>query len=330
MLVLMTALSCRSAIQNDKHHADSADTNDVVFVDALENGDDITPDLTSIYLSGIDISDQIAFLDTSLNLSDELINRLYTSIDSANQRYFASKEGGQDIALRVKRVNMGFQEYLWYKRLRSTYPKNSGKDRSCIAILVRNGQSTTIRPDLLDEQLDTFPEDFKNTKEWKDLKNRLKPKEVIGYSIVEQGKADLITPQGSTIKLKDLVKGEDPYIVLAVTASWCAPCQQEYEYFKSSFDDLANQYVRLISYSLDTKPESWRKLLNKKNYIAECYCDLQGFQSGFIKDMAIHSIPTYLLIDGKGVVQGKYSRNVTDLFNKISDSVSGDDKNGQF
>ncbi len=189
-----------------------------------------------------------------------------------------------------------------------------------------DGQSTTIRPDLLEAQLDTYPEDFKKTNEWINLKARLKPKEVTGYSIVEKIDAELITPQGSTIKLKDLVNGRNPYIVLAVTASWCAPCQNEYEYFKNSFDSLSSQNVRLISYSLDTKFESWQKLLDKKNYIAECYCDLQGFQSSFISDMSIKSIPTYLLIDDQGIVQGKYARNIKEMFNRITELVSVENK----
>lgn len=282
---------------------------------------EIIPDLKTIYLNGAKVDDNIRFLDTARNLSNDSIKSHFREVNNFNIESFKKKKISEDLLRRVNRVNMGFQEYLWYKRLRDTYHKNNTNDRSLIAILIRDGQSTTINPKLLLEQLDKYPEEYKITDEWKELKRRLVGKDVTGYSLVEHEDHKMITARGEKISVTALADGKSRLTLVVFTASWCAPCQVQYEMFKSNFDSLATKNVHLISYSLDEKIDRWKNLLQKENYISECYCDLQGFRSPFVKELDIHSIPTYVLFDRQGTVVKKVTGNVQEMFKYINEGI---------
>ncbi len=287
---------------------------------------EIIPDLKSIYLGGVKGDDNIRFLDTARNLSDDSIKYHYIAVNDFNFQSFKKKKISEDLLKRVNRVNMGFQEYLWYKRLRDTYHKNNTNDRSLIAILIRDGQSTTINPKLLLEQLDKYPEEYKITDEWKELKRRLVGKDVTGYSLVEHEDHKMINARGEKISIKELASRKYFYTLVVFTASWCAPCHIEYEMFKNDFDSLAHKNVHLISYSLDEKIDRWKILLQKKNYIAECYCDQQGFRSPFVRELNIQSIPTYVLFDRQGTVVKKVTGNVQEMFKYINEGIREENK----
>ncbi|WP_313265654.1 TlpA disulfide reductase family protein [Sphingobacterium sp.] len=276
--------------------------------------EEIIPDLKSIYLLGAKGDDNIRFLDTTRNLSNDSIKLNYKAVNDFNIESFKRKKISEDLLRRVELVNMGFREYLWYKILRDSYPKN---DRSLIAILIRDGQSTTIHPRLLLEQLEQYPAEYRATEEWKELKRRLLGKDATGYSLAEHGDYKMITSRGEKISIKELANGRNPYTLIVFTASWCAPCHVQYEMFKKDFDHLVTKNVRLISYSLDERVERWKNLLQKKNYISECYCDQQGFRSPFVKDLAINSIPAYVLLDKQGIVLKKVAGNPQEMFNYV-------------
>lgn len=282
---------------------------------------EIIPDLKSIYLRGAKGEDNILFLDTACNLSDDSIKSHYRAVNDFNFQSFKKKKISEDLLRRVNRVNMGFQEYLWYKRLRDTYQKNNTNDRSLIAILIRDGQSTTINPKLLLEQLDTYSIEYKSTKEWQDLKKRLIGKDVVGYSLGERKDYKMLTPSGQKISIRELASRKYSYTLVVFTASWCAPCHTQYEMFKSDFDTLATKNVHLISYSLDERIDRWKNLLQKKNYISECYCDQQGFRSPFVKELGINAIPTYVLFDKQGTVVKKVTGNVQEMFKFINEGI---------
>lgn len=282
---------------------------------------EIIPDLKSIYLRGVKVDDNIRFLDTARNLGDDSIKLHYRAVNDFNFQSFKKKKISEDLLRRVNRINMGFQEYLWYKRLRDTYPKNNTNDRSLIAILIRDGQSTTINPNLLLEQLDKYPEEYKSTKEWQDLKKRLIGKDVIGHSLDVHKDYKILTQSGQKVSIRELASRKYFYTLIVFTASWCAPCQVQYEMFKSDFDSLAHKNVHLISYSLDEKIDRWKILLQKKNYIAACYCDQQGFRSPFVRELDIHSIPTYVLFDRQGTFVKKVTGNVQEMFKYINEGI---------
>lgn len=279
---------------------------------------EIIPDLKSIFLGDIQLNPKVRFLDTSLNLSDHEIKVSYQEINNSNIKLLQSGEISQNLSNKIHSVNLGFQEYLWYKRLVHTKEKKDPKDRSCISILIRDGSSNTIQSELLSQLLDSYPSDWKKSKEWKELKRKLQPNLIIGMSILSDTTSVLHTPKGTTTSLEKILKSDRKYTVFAFTASWCQPCQSNYNLFKESFDLLQSKNTRLISYSLDKNHENWLKMISKVGYIKECYNDNSSFDSKLIKRLGISTIPSYILTDENGTILAKYNGlQLPDLFRFI-------------
>lgn len=279
---------------------------------------EIIPDLKSIFLEKEQINPKVRFLDTSLNLSDKEIKTLYQEVYNSNIKLFKSGEISKDLNNKIHSVNQGFQEYLWYKRLVNTKEKTDPKDRSCIAILIRDGSSNTVRSQLLSQLLESYPDEWKQSAEWIELKRRLQTNNIIGASILSYSNIDLLTPKGTTTSLEKAFRSERKYTVFVFTASWCQPCQSNYDLFRKNFDQLQHKNTHLISYSLDKNYESWLKLANKENYIKACYNDNSSFSSKLVKGLGISSIPSYIVTDENGTILAKYNGlQLPDLFRFI-------------
>lgn len=56
----------------------------------------------------------------------------------------------------------------------------------------------------------------------------------------------------------------------------------------------------------------------KEGYIAQCYVDVQALESPFLQTLDVRGMPTYVLLDDKGVVIEKYTSTVVkELFSKL-------------
>lgn len=109
------------------------------------------------------------------------------------------------------------------------------------------------------------------------------------------------TLQGGNISLSELA---GKVVVLDFWATWCPPCRESIPELKELVKKFPPEKFVLISISADEKKDAW------KNFVAAKKMDWPQVhdEDHRIGDkFNVHSFPTYLVIDGEGIVRQKIS-----------------------
>ncbi|WP_457609918.1 TlpA family protein disulfide reductase [Lutibacter sp.] len=105
--------------------------------------------------------------------------------------------------------------------------------------------------------------------------------------------------KGGTTSLKDL-RGK--YVYLDIWATWCAPCKAEIPYLKALEKEFRGKNIEFVSISVD-KPnahKTWKEMVkNEELGGIQLFAD-NNFESEFIVEYGINSIPRFILLDPEG------------------------------
>lgn len=116
--------------------------------------------------------------------------------------------------------------------------------------------------------------------------------------------------EGGTLSLSDL-KGK--YIYIDIWATWCGPCIAEIPSLKKVEEEYHDKNIEFVSISVDNgrgykdkskeaAKEGWKKMIAEKELGGiQLYAD-KDFESDFIREYRINSIPRFILIDPDGNV----------------------------
>lgn len=105
--------------------------------------------------------------------------------------------------------------------------------------------------------------------------------------------------KGGKTSLSDL-KGK--YVYIDVWATWCAPCKAEIPFLKSLEKEYYGKNIEFVSISVD-KPDAytaWKQMVKDQELGGiQLYADAD-FESKFIVEYGINSIPRFILLDPNG------------------------------
>ena len=82
----------------------------------------------------------------------------------------------------------------------------------------------------------------------------------------------------------------------------CAPCIQDHKSMAKKLNSLNSKNVEIIGISIDQSQEQWRDFLKKKNYSWPNFREVDEYEKKMRTKMMIDVFPTYLLLDGEGVI----------------------------
>lgn len=130
---------------------------------------------------------------------------------------------------------------------------------------------------------------------------------------------------GGTLSLDDL-KGK--YVFIDVWATWCGPCVAELPHLKKLEKAYRGKNIRFLSISVDDSKDhdKWKKMIvDKKLGGIQVLAD-SSFNSQFVQDYIIRSIPRFILLDPEGVIVTQHAPRpsnpeIIDLFNSLNIGV---------
>lgn len=127
--------------------------------------------------------------------------------------------------------------------------------------------------------------------------------------------------KGGTTKLEDL-RGK--YVYIDTWATWCGPCLREIPAMKEVEKKYHGKNITFVGISIDAKKDydKWKAMVKKKELGGvQVFAD-NDWNSQFIKDFGITSIPRFILLDPKGNVVDSNAPRPSDpaiheLFDKL-------------
>jgi peroxiredoxin len=137
-----------------------------------------------------------------------------------------------------------------------------------------------------------------------------------------------ISMQGDSIRLSDF--RNKSYVLLDFWASWCGPCLKSMPEVKNVFKRFGESDLRIIGISSDSERKNWLKAI-RQNQIGGWSQVLQKFEldkdsfsktTDIVDTYHIQAIPTYILIDKKGKVIGKWHHIEEKEMNEIAGLIN--------
>lgn len=100
-----------------------------------------------------------------------------------------------------------------------------------------------------------------------------------------------------------LSKGKGKVIMVDFWATWCPPCRKEIPQLKQYYEKFKSRGFEIIGISLDSKKEVLKKFMDKEKVPWKIAFSGDNWQDETVKLYGVNSVPSYWLIDRKGVLR---------------------------
>lgn len=112
--------------------------------------------------------------------------------------------------------------------------------------------------------------------------------------------------------------GKGKIVLIDFWATWCGPCRMELPTVKAAYDKYKKKGFNVVGISFDKDAETWKTFIKEKGYSWVHLSDLKGWECAAGKLFQIYSIPSCILVDGKGKILANDLRG-EDLTNKLKE-----------
>ena len=161
-------------------------------------------------------------------------------------------------------------------------------------------------PEKLCEIIDSVPEEFRDERFTQfydmfkeDIKRRIGAMETAeGCSYINFELKDI---NGKDILFSTIVE-KNKYTLLDFWASWCGPCRKAMPEIKKIYEKYSNKGLGVVSLSLDTDGEAWKKAVAELGMTWTQLCNPDGGSNQVGQAYGIEFIPTVLIIDKSGKI----------------------------
>ena len=118
--------------------------------------------------------------------------------------------------------------------------------------------------------------------------------------------------EGNNVLFSDIVENSR-YTLLDFWASWCGPCRKAMPHIKEIYETYGKKGLAVVSLSLDTDGEAWKKAVGELGMTWTQLCNPDGGSREVGQAYGIEFIPTILIIskDGKIVARGIEGEELT-------------------
>ena len=120
---------------------------------------------------------------------------------------------------------------------------------------------------------------------------------------------DLLSPghQAPKLSLSDSISIEPFNSLVIFYETGCGNCDNELLQLRGNYQILQERNIRVISVSADMDETVYKKNADVFPW-EQKLCDYKGFEGVNFRNYAIVGTPTIYVIDGKGMITGRYSR----------------------
>lgn len=154
----------------------------------------------------------------------------------------------------------------------------------------------------------------------------------------EQFKQDMITKDGAmrtseggayiNFELNDIngnktlfsdIVDNNKYTILDFWASWCGPCRKEMPTMKAIYEKHGKKGLAVVSLSLDTDAEAWKKSVAELGMTWTQLCNPDGGSREVGQAYGVEFIPTVLIIDKDGLIvsRGLTGKGLADKIDEL-------------
>lgn len=116
---------------------------------------------------------------------------------------------------------------------------------------------------------------------------------------------DFVAYTSANEEVHPLPLAKGGYLLIDFWASWCPPCRKENPNLVKTYEEFKDKGFNIVSVSLDSSLESWKKAINKDNLEWTQLIDRKAWNGDGIKKYGIRLIPSNFLIDSNGKIIAK-------------------------